>query len=195
MKKILAFTFVLCILLMNITCVFAGDLPETFLSSDEAKVYFGELLEVNVFSNDFKTVVRPVKKVKGDVAVGTETEYINPEFVGEISAKKGNIYLFAYIDSANPLYIFEIDSYNTSSLSISGIKDNDMWQRFLDYLHEGKYEDAEKERLERLGVTETITPTELPPIKSYNMEIYGLISILVAAVAFVIYTKVTKKKI
>lgn len=194
MKKILIFTVMACIILMNITCVFAGDLPETLLSSDEAKVYFGELIEVNVFSNDFRTIVKPVKKVKGNVAVGTETEYINPEFVGGFSAKKGNIYMFAYLDSANPLYIFEVDSYNTSILKISGIKDNDMWQRFLSYLHEGKFEDAESERLDRLGIAETIAPTELPPIKSYNMEIYGLLSILAAAVAFVIYAKVTKKK-
>ncbi|MBE7039940.1 MAG: hypothetical protein E7398_04370 [Ruminococcaceae bacterium] len=195
MKKILTFIIMVFITLGCMTSVFAGDLPETLLSSDEAQVYFGELKEVNIFSNDFKTIVKPVKNVKGDIALGTETEYVAPEFVGNFSAKAGNIYLFAYLDSANPLYIFEIDSYDTSTLKISKIKNNDMWQRFLEYLHEGKFEKAESERLERLGIEKSKEPVSLPPIKSYKLEFYALISILVASVAFFIYNKVSKKKL
>lgn len=193
MKKILVLVVAIFIITLNTFSVFAGDIPETILSDDAAQLYFGELIEVNVLSNDFRTVVKPVKKIKGDVSIGVECEYISPQFVGGFSAKKGNIYLFAYIDESNPLYIFEIDSYDTTSIKVTGAKD-DMWQRFETYLHEGKYEEMEKDRLDRLGIVEEITPSELPPIKNYSMEIYGLISILIAAVAFVIYTKVSKKR-
>ena len=193
MKKILTVLIAVVIIVLNTASVFAGDIPETILSDDAAQLYFGELVEVNVLSNDFKTVVKPVKKVKGDVSVGVESEYISPQFVGNFSAKKGNVYLFAYINESNPLYIFEVDSYDTTTIKVTGAKD-DMWQRFQSYLHEGKYEEAEKERLDRLGIVENINPSELPPIKNFSMEIYGVISILVAAVAFVIYTKVSKKR-
>lgn len=193
MKKIFAVLIALFIISLNAISVFAGDIPETILSDDAAQLYFGELVEVNVFSNDFKTIVKPVKKVKGDVTIGVETEYISPQFVGGFSAKKGNVYLFGYIDEANPLYVFKVDTYDTTVVNISDAKD-DMWQRFQTYLHEGKYEEAEKERLDRLGIVENINPSELPPIKNFSMEIYGVISILVAAVAFVIYTKVSKKR-
>ncbi|MBE7028546.1 MAG: hypothetical protein E7407_05895 [Ruminococcaceae bacterium] len=195
MKKILTLIITVCIIIFNITSVFSGDLPETLLSSDEAQVYFGQLIEVNVFSNDFKTIVKPVKNVKGDIILGEETEYVAPEFVGDFSAKAGNIYLFAYLDSANPLYIFEIDSYDTGTLEISRIKNNDMWQRFLEYLHEGRFEKAEIERLGRLGIEKSKEPESLPPIKSYKLEFYALISMLVAGVAFFIYNKVSKKKL
>ena len=195
MKKISLVFFMIVMLLLSSSNVFAGDLPETLLSDDDAQIYFGELIEVNVLSRDFKTIVKPVKKVKGDVELGVDETYVAPEFIGEFSAKKGNIYLFAYLDSSNPLYIFEIDSYDTSALKITGIKKNEMWQRFLGYINEGKFEIAEKERLERLGISETTEPYELPPLKSYSMEVYMIISILISAVAFVIYTKVSKNRL
>ena len=125
MKKILTVLIAVVIIVLNTASVFAGDIPETILSDDAAQLYFGELVEVNVLSNDFKTVVKPVKKVKGDVSVGVESEYISPQFVGNFSAKKGNVYLFAYINESNPLYIFEVDSYDTTTIKVTGAKDEE----------------------------------------------------------------------
>ena len=195
MKKTTTIFLMLFILIFNITQALAGDLPESMLSSNEARVFFGELVKAEPFSSDFNTTVKPVKKIKGDVIIGEDTEYTNPEFVGNFSPKKGNVYLFAYLDNANPLYVFSADSYDTKTLKISGIDKNDMWQRFCEYLNSGKFEEAEKQRMESLGITPTDEPTELPPMKNIELEMYGLISICVAVIAFFLWNKFSKNKL
>lgn len=195
MKRFSIVFITLLILIVNMITALAGDVPECLLSDDSAQIFFAELVSVDLFGDGTGTTVKPVKKVKGDVSVGEEKIYQNPEFVGDFNAKAGNVYLFAYTDEANPLYIFEVDSYDTGTLKITGVSGQEMWERFLGYLHDGDYEAAEKERLAAAGIAETEEITELPPIKSYNLEIYGVISIGVAAIAFFIWTKVSKKKI
>lgn len=195
MKKFFIVFIVIMITIVNIVTVFAGDIPETLISSDEVKIFYGKLVKVDLFGNEGETTVIPVKKIKGPVSLGKEELYKMPSFVGEFSANSGNVYLFVYINDDNPLYIFEPSSYDTKDVKLTGVSGEDMWQRFVGYLNEGKYEEAEKERQEKLSFVETETElTQLPPLKNYNTTIYAVVSIAVAAVAFYIYTKFSKKK-
>ena len=196
MKKILMFFSVLVVMIVNVTIVFAGDIPETLISSDDAQIFYGKLVEVDLFGNEGDTTVLPVKKIKGAVSLGKEKVYKRPSFVGGYSANKGNVYIFAYINEDNPLYIFEANSYDAKDVKLTGVSGDDMWKRFENYLHDGKYEEAEKERQGRLSFVEKETElSQLPPLKNYNTAIYAVISVAVAAVAFFLYTKVSKKRI
>ncbi len=196
MKKILMVFFVLLIMLANITVAFAGDIPETLISSDETQIFYGKLVKVDLFGNEGDTTVIPVKKIKGTVSLGKEKIYKGCSFEGGYSPNQGNVYIFVCVDENSPLYIFEPNSYDTKNVKLTGISGEDMWKRFEKYLNEGKYEEAEKERQERISYVEKETElSELPPLKNYNTAIYAVISVAVAAVAFFFYTKVSKKRI
>jgi len=196
MKKFSVLIIMICVIAINTITAFAGDLPESLLSENGAQVFFGVLIEAEPFSDNFKSTVKPVKKIKGDITIDAEVKYESSEFVGEFMPKRGNVYLFAFLDESNPVFVFEIDSYDTASVKIKGTEKNDMWSRFSEYINEGKFEEAEKERLKSLGIEETKWQSDnLPDLKNFNMEIYALISIGVAVVAFIIYTKVSKKRL
>ena len=76
------------------------------------------------------------------------------------------MYLFTYFDENNPTDIFEVTSYDTSTLKLKNVE-GDMWKRFEQYLNEGRYLSAEHERIDRLNNElvvengETITLSEL----------------------------------
>ena len=60
------------------------------------------------------------------------------------------MYLFTCFDENNPTDIFEVTSYDTSTLKLKNAT-GDMWERFEKYLNEGRYEVAEQERIDKLN--------------------------------------------
>lgn len=127
---------------------FAGSIPEDLLHSDDAQVFFAEVL---AYSEENSTVtVCPVKKIKGDVATGTQQHYDRASTVGDFKVKPGNVYLFTYFDENNPTDIFEVTSYDTAALKIKNVT-GDMWERFQKYLNDGEYEKAEQDRLNKMN--------------------------------------------
>lgn len=133
--RILAcFIFTTIFINKSITCL-AGDIPEALLSSNYP-VYFGEVKEVNT---DSITIVQTTK-IKGEFSEGKEITY--PDYIFTESPKIGEIYLCGYIDENNPLYIWEVDCYDTSSLVISNV--DDMSKRMQKYLNDGLFAIADK---------------------------------------------------
>lgn len=146
MKKLISLLCIFAIMLTMTISVFAGDIPESLLWNDEAQLFFGEVISYYPDNNEPRISVSPVKKIKGDVNIGSKQIYLKPNPMGGAKIVAGNVYLFAYYDEVNPLDIFEVTSYDTKSLKVKGIQ-GDMWERFEEYINNGEYERAEQERI------------------------------------------------
>ena len=147
------------------TDVLAGDVPEG-LFDDKALIFFGELISYDASS----ITVMPTLKIKGDVEIGIEQTYFNYYFIGYISPIPsfdiGEIYLMAYYDANNPLYVFRTTTTDTETLVIEGVAWYAMWGRMQMYLNEGIYEQLEAERLLRINESASSqepTPTPIIP--------------------------------
>lgn len=158
MKKLVGFASIMAIILLTTITALAGSIPEDLLHEDGAQIFFAEVLS---YSGENSTVtVCPVKKVKGEVATGTQQHYDRANTVGNFEVKEGNVYLLTYFDENNPTEIFEVTSYDTSILKIKNTT-GDMWKRFEEYLNEGKYEKAEQERINRINARHTKVGDEI----------------------------------
>ena len=148
MKKLIY--FVLVMLSVSVTA-YAGSIPEDLLSSDNAQIFFAEVKDVYYPDGEKPYVeVLPWKIIKGEVTMHPEIRvvYYNPNEVGDFKVKRGENYLFTYFDENNPTDIFQVTSYDTSTLKLKNVQ-GDMWKRFEQYLNEGRYLEAEQERVNR----------------------------------------------
>ncbi len=171
MKRMIIFICATMIVLSMSMTALAGSIPEDLLHSDDAQIFFAEVINVYQPIGDKPYIeVLPVKAIKGDVRVGDERAvvYVNPNIVGNFKVKKGRVYLFAYFDENNPTDIFEVASYDTSTLRLKNIE-GDMWKRFERYLNEGDYLEAEQKRLDKQN--------ESLPIAGENISLAELIGV------------------
>ena len=193
MKK--AFTLIIAVLIFCTTAVpcLAGSVPEDLLGSDDAQVFFAKVTAYHADKDKPTVELIPVKNVKGDVTIGTEQSYLEAAPVGNFTPNINYVYLFAYYDLNNPTYIFRVSGYDTKNLKIKGISGMDMWERFEEYLNNGKYDEAEIKRqngTNASGVLETQdTEEKLPPMKNYQTEIIIGCAVLLAAMIAVICFK------
>lgn len=181
MKKIISFIGIITIILSMTLTVFAGSIPEDLLHEDYAQIFFAKVIDTYKTKEGIPCIeVMPVKAVKGDVSIGGEKAivYNNPNTVGDFNVKEGNVYLFTYFDENNPTDIFEVTSYDTSTLKLKNVE-GDMWMRFQKYLNNGDYEEAEQERRERLGLLDELMEDaeKLPPIEN-NITEYIIMLVL-----------------
>lgn len=151
MKKIFCFIFMLTILISMSITAFAGSIPEDLLFEDGAQIFFGEVVSFEPDGDIPYVEVIPTKKIKGDVIVdGSCYSWQRANAIGNIDIKVGNVYLFTYLDENNTTDIFEVTSYDTSTLELKNVE-GDMWKRFEINLRKGRYEEAEQARIERLN--------------------------------------------
>ncbi|MBQ7007947.1 MAG: hypothetical protein IJN05_01905, partial [Ruminococcus sp.] len=166
MKKLISFICMIMILLSVSMTALAGSIPEDLLHEDFAQIFFAEVVYYHPDKENPDIELSPVKVIKGDVKTGVKLTYYNPNTVGDFKVKEGNVYLFTYFDENNPTDIFEVTSYDTSTLKLKNVE-GDMWKRFEQYLNEGRYLSAEHDRIDRLNNElvvengETITLSEL----------------------------------
>ena len=166
MKKVIYLFFFAIAILSMTTTVLAGSIPEDLLNEDSAQIFFAEVVYYHPDKENPDIEVSPVKVIKGDVNMGGKLTYYNPNTIGDFKVKEGNVYLFTHFDEHNPTDIFEVTSYDTSTLKLKNVE-GDMWKRFEKYLNEGRYLSAEHERIDRLNNElvvengETITLSEL----------------------------------
>lgn len=144
MKKTRMLLMVTIFILSSSLTVLAGDIPESLLHSDDAQIFFGEVLAYHPNKENPSIAVSPVVAIKGNVKEGTKQTYLKPNPVGNISIVEGKVYLFTYYDDANSTDIFEVTTYDTRTLKLKHVE-GDMWERFEKYLNEGKYGEAKIE--------------------------------------------------
>jgi len=123
---------------------FAGDIPESLLHSEDAQIFFGEVLAYHPDKENPDIVVSPVAVVKGDVQEGSRQVYYRPHAMGGFPVLPGKVYLFTCYDDVNDTDIFEVTTYNTRTLKLRHVRGS-MWDRFERYLNQGKYGHAKVE--------------------------------------------------
>ena len=194
MKKLISIIIMLIALFVCTVTVFAGSWPEDLLGSDEALIFFGEVVS---YDADQTITVLPIRKIKGDVDFRAEQTYKDGTAIGNgVTIKAKKTYLMAYFDENNPLYVFEtIDGYadaEVKAIKIKGIAGMDMWDRFQEYLTDGKYEQAEADRLFKSGepnLSSTINTTPQNGRTESSNAKYGwlnLFSLILGLLAWVL---------
>lgn len=178
MKKVFLLSIVMLIILLLTISVYAGSIPEDLLHSDDAQIFFAEVLYYHPNKEKPDIELSPVKVIKGDVRTGVKLTYYNPNTVGDFKVKEGNVYLFTYFDENNPTDVFEVTSYDTATLKIKNAT-GDMWKRFEKYLNEGRYLDAEHARIDKLNAQLTKTGKTITLTEYLGMDNISLGSISV----------------
>ena len=151
MKKLVSLLGVIAILLTMSVSVFAGDVPESLLGEDGAKVFIGRVENVKLKGDitlssqaEIDTIdVIPTVKIKGEVEIGKIETY--KRYHGNLILEKGKEYLFGYLDENN-LSIYEIKSRDDKNIKLVNSDKYDIVQRIEDYLNEGAFAIAEQER-------------------------------------------------
>ena len=151
-KWIVTCIIIFAVFLPAITA-FAGDIPESLLHSEDAEIFFGEVIEYHPDKENPDITVSPVAMIKGDKAKeGTLQHYYNPNTVGDFKIRLDNIYLFTYFDEVNPTDIFDVTTFDTRTLKLKNVE-GAMWERFEKYLNDGEYGEARIEgRKNRSGL-------------------------------------------
>lgn len=167
MKKLISFICMTMILLSLSITALAGSIPEDLLM-DQSQIFFAEVVYTHLDKEKPDIEFSPVKKIKGDVKLGSKQTAYNFNTVGDFELKEGNVYLFTYFDENNPTDIFEVTSYDTSTLKLKNVT-GDMWERFEKYLNEGRYEEAEHARLDKQNEN---LPVEGEPV--YLTDLLGI---------------------
>lgn len=205
MKKSLSIIALIGVIFLCKITAFAGDIAESLLNDDGALLFFGEVISYD--STDNIIIVLPTQKIKGDINIDAEQAYENGIFVGkdDFIPDDGKIYLMAYCDGNNPLYVFHITNTDTETLAIEGIEGLGMWERMQEYLNDGLYEQKEIERLSRVtnvATAPSITtaeseltlapaPANIEETKSINNWLYGSIIVVIGIIisGIVIYLR------
>lgn len=150
MKKLIC--LLVLMLIFNTTC-YAGSIPEDLLHEDDARLFIGRvdgrttLKESTIPYEENEVIyidITPVHKFKGDVEIGVQERYTRHDF-GNFIPQKDKEYLFAYIDENN-FYIYEIKSWDGKTIKLVNSNKYDMDARLEQYINEGSFEIAEKER-------------------------------------------------
>lgn len=163
MKRIIGLICVSMIMLSMVHTAFAGSIPEDLLHYDGAEIFFAQVMDIYHPEGDEPYVeVLPWKVIKGDVNMNPQQRvvYLNPNTVGDFKLKKGENYLFTYFDENNTTDIFQVTSYDPYTLKLKNVT-GDMWKRFEKYLNEGRYLDAEHERIDRKNTEIPVSGSEI----------------------------------
>lgn len=131
-KRCLGICLFFLILFSYSSVSLAGDIPETLLSKDYP-VYFGEVKSVEGKS---VTIIQR-QPIKGIFMQDNEITYNS--FIFTESPVIGQVYLCGYINENNPLYLWEVDCYDTASLTIFNM--DDMSKRMQKYLNDGLFDE------------------------------------------------------
>ncbi len=157
MKKIVSLIGVIAILLTMSVSVFAGDVPESLIYEDTAKVFLGTVenhTRKDIPSAPYTEIdsieVVPTEKIKGDVEIGVKQTFTR--CYSTIEFKPGVEYLFGWFDNEN-VYIYEIESREGNQFKLVGSDGANMTKRLEDGLNNGSYEKAEQERLAKIEQT------------------------------------------
>ena len=145
MKRLIAlFAVLICMAMILPLTAFAGDIPESLLYEEGAQIFFGEVLSYHPNKENPDIEVWIAAKIKGNVNEGSKQVYTHPDPVGDFKVREGKVYLFTYYEGDNYIDFFEVTTYDTSTLKVRHVE-GPMWDRFEQYLNEGKYGEAKIE--------------------------------------------------
>lgn len=141
MKKL--FISVIMLLFLSVPASYASNIGDDLLRNDQAKMFFGELMEPQ---GDF-TVIKPIYNIKGEFDPDTLIRVFidHCEIMGGQTAEIGKIYLCGLSSDQKNLYLWEFDTMDTS---IIRLKATDSFSKEIRrYLNQGLFDKAEQDRL------------------------------------------------
>ena len=145
MKRFIAlFAVMICMTMILSLTAFAGDIPESLLYEEGAQIFFGEVLSYHPEKKNPDIEVSPVVGINGNVKEGSKQTYNNPNPIGGFKVRVGKVYLFTYYEGDNYIDFFDVTTYNIKTLKVRHVE-GPMWERFEQYLNEGKYGEAKIE--------------------------------------------------
>ena len=145
MKRLIAlFAMLICMTMILPLTAFAGDIPESLLYEEGVQMFFGEILSYHPNKENPDIEVWIAAKIKGNVNEGSKQVYTHPDPVGDFKVREGKVYLFTYYEGDNYIDFFEVTAYDTRTLKVRHVE-GPMWERFEQYLNEGKYGEAKIE--------------------------------------------------
>ncbi len=201
MKKFIILSLALVMVLLSSVSVFAGDVPESLLHEEGAKVFLATIENYTLKEPMIDNIdLIPTEKIKGDVEVGVKQSYSK----GYSSAKlEPNVeYLVGYVDEYN-LYIYEIETREGNQFKLVESKTYEMVKRLENYLNDGSFEKAEKERVAKIEETDTSSisviggsdvPTDIKVKSTLIINIWVLVGIGVALVILIVGVILVIKK-
>lgn len=145
MKRMIALlTVLMCMVMILPLTALAGDIPESLLYEEGSQIFFGEVLSYHPNKENPDIEVWIAAKIKGNVNEGSKQVYTHPDPVGDFKVREGKVYLFTYYEGDNYIDFFEVTTYHTRTLKVRHVE-GPMWERFEQYLNEGKYGEAKIE--------------------------------------------------
>ena len=145
MKRMIALlTVLMCMVMILPLTALAGDIPESLLYEEGSQIFFGEVLSYHPNKENPDIEVWIAAKIKGNVNEGSKQVYTHPDPVGDFKVREGKVYLFTYYEGDNYIDFFEVTTYDTRTLKVRHVE-GPMWERFEQYLNEGKYGEAKIE--------------------------------------------------
>lgn len=208
MKKIVSLIGVIAILLTISVSVFAGDVPESLIYEDTAKVFLGTVenhSRKDIPSAPYTEIdsieVVPTEKIKGDVEIGVKQTFTR--CYSTIEFKPDVEYLFGWFDNEN-VYIYEIESREGNQFKLVGSDGANMTKRLEGGLNNGSYEKAEQERLAKIeqstqpdtSSTSVIGGADEPTdivVKS-NVNVWLIVGVGALVLALIVFLVVRKKR-
>lgn len=176
MKRLVSIIGIMAIFFVISVSVFAGDIPESLLSEEGAKVFIGTVDNVKLKGDitlsshaEIDTIdVIPTVKIKGEVEIGKIETY--KSYHGNLILEKGKEYLFGYLDENN-LYVYEILSKDEKNIKLADSRKYDMVLRLENYLNDGAFAMAEQER-STIGTQISFAEFlyKKPPLSSSSVE-------------------------
>ena len=182
MKKMIAILTFIFVIISSSAIALAGDIPENLLHSEDAQLFFGEVLAYHPNKEEPSITVSPVVAIKGNVKEGTQQIYNNPNPMGGFNVQEGKVDLFTYYENAEYIDIFEVTTYDTRTLKLKNIEGS-MWKRFENYINEGKYGETK---------VEGMLPYTVDIIRG-TIGVVGCVGIIGIIEATIIYKKKKRK--
>lgn len=171
MKKFSMLMTLLVMVLLPIIS-FAGDIPESLLRGENTQTFIGEVQEIT--ENSITLIQK--HNFKGEFEEGSEQTYdiLISELIPK-NVKIGENVLCGYIDQNN-LYLYKIKRFKNDKIELAD--DYAMTKRLEEYINNGDFAKAERERLanynnEEVNEEEQSESTNVTEISSENMRIIG----------------------
>ena len=182
------------LLLLVTTTAYAGDIPESLIAVDDAKIYTATVLDVNSETITLKVI----HKIKGDVEDGETVSVPYFEFNWNTKANRNDNCVITQIDGKS-YYSFKTTSTDPENLKLLNHTTNksmnmlglSMDERFEQYINDGTYERAEKKRLENINVFSTDAEHEKtinPKTNDIHYAIYGILAVIIVLL-FILYRR------
>ena len=117
--------------------IFAVGAPED-LFADNAQLFLGK---VQFYETNGGITIVPTEVIRGDVKVGIAASYDENAFIGKegFAPQTNAVYLMAFYDANNPLYVFQISGTDPATMKLEGAAGVAMWERLEAYLNAGEY--------------------------------------------------------